>query len=74
MTRGDANPSPDPGWVQEVQVRGTLWYALPWVGWVPQLITGELRAVIVPVLVGALGVYAVWMIVSGLRERSARRP
>lgn len=31
-TRGDANPAADPEPVQAVQIRGRVWYALPWVG------------------------------------------
>lgn len=73
VTKGDANRTADPGFVQEVQVRGTVWYAIPWVGWVSQLVTGDVRAVVVPVIAGGLGVYAVWMIVAGLRERSKGR-
>jgi signal peptidase len=31
-TRGDANPDPDPGPVAAADVRGVLWYSVPWVG------------------------------------------
>lgn len=31
-TRGDANPDPDPGVVAVGDVRGVLWYSVPWVG------------------------------------------
>jgi len=31
-TRGDANPDPDPGPVVAADVRGVLWYSVPWVG------------------------------------------
>ncbi|NUL49318.1 signal peptidase I [Cellulosimicrobium funkei] len=73
VTQGDANTTPDPGFVREVQIRGTVWYAIPWVGWVTQVVTGEVRAIAVPIVAGALGVYAVWMIVAGLRERQRDR-
>ncbi|GGE97791.1 signal peptidase I [Mycetocola zhadangensis] len=71
-TQGDANPSPDAGFVIEDQVVGTVWYAVPWVGWVSQIVTGDIRAVVVPLAAGALGIYAIWMIGSGLRERTKR--
>ncbi|MBZ5733801.1 signal peptidase I [Nocardioides sp. TRM66260-LWL] len=32
VTRGDANPVDDPAPVRAAQVRGTLWFAVPWVG------------------------------------------
>lgn len=32
VTRGDANPDPDPGTVAPADVRGVLWYSVPWVG------------------------------------------
>lgn len=73
VTQGDANPDPDPGPILAVQIRGTLWYALPWVGWVSTLITGEMRAVIVPVIVVLLLGYALWMFVTGVRERRRAR-
>ncbi|WP_413317393.1 signal peptidase I [Agrococcus sp. 1P02AA] len=73
LTKGDANPGPDPGFVREVQVRGTLWYAIPWVGWVTQVVTGEVRAIVIPIAVVALGAYAAWMIATGILERSRER-
>ncbi len=73
VTKGDANPAPDPGFVREVQVRGTVWYSIPLVGWVTQVVTGEVRAVVIPIAVLALSIYAVSMIVAGVRERSRER-
>jgi signal peptidase len=72
VTQGDSNPTPDPGFIREEQVRGTLWYAIPWVGWVTQVVTGQVRAVAVPIVVGALGLYAAWMIGSGIVEGRRR--
>lgn len=34
-TQGDANPSADIDPVRGVQIRGTVWYAIPCVGWAP---------------------------------------
>lgn len=69
ITKGDNNPKPDPNPVQEVQVQGKLWYSIPFVGWVSNAFTGDARAWIIPVVVGALFIYAAWMIFSGLREK-----
>lgn len=72
ITKGDNNPSADPDPVMEVQVRGTVWYSIPYIGWVSQALTGELRALIVPAVVGLLFVYAAWMFISGLRDKKKK--
>lgn len=73
ITQGDANPSPDPEPVQPVQVRGTVWYAIPWLGHVAQWVSGDVRAVVVPVAVVGLFAYAGWMFLGGLRDRARGR-
>jgi signal peptidase len=55
--------------VQEVQVVGTVLYAIPYLGYVNTAVNGDLRALIVPVIVGGLLVYAVWMVVSSFRDK-----
>ncbi len=40
-TRGDANPVPDPGGTVAADLRGRLWYSVPWVGLVSP-VTGVL--------------------------------
>lgn len=72
VTKGDANPTADPDFVREEQVRGVLWYSIPWVGWVTQVVTGEVKAFVVPLVVAALLVYALWMFAGALRERARR--
>lgn len=73
ITQGDANPQPDLQPVQQVQVKGVVWYAIPYLGWVATLLTGDLRAVVVSVLAGALLLYAVWMFGLAARDRLARK-
>lgn len=73
ITKGDANANPDPDPVRAVQVRGTVWYAIPALGHVSVLVTGDVRATIVPAVVVGLVAYAAWMIVSGLRDRRRDR-
>ncbi|MGC3956105.1 MAG: signal peptidase I [Propionicimonas sp.] len=73
ITKGDANAQPDLDPVKPVQIRGTVWYAIPYLGWVANLLTGELRTIVVSVLVGGLLVYAVWMFISAGRDRLARK-
>ena len=64
---------PHPAPVTDVQVVGTVWYAVPWIGWVNNVVNGELRSLIVPVVVGLLLAYAAWMVFSGFRERRRKR-
>lgn len=72
-TQGDANNTPDPEPVAPVQVRGTVWYAIPYLGWANQAIDGETRSWAIPAFATALFVYAAWTFGSGLRERRAAR-
>lgn len=73
ITKGDANNQPDADPVREVQIKGTVWYAIPYLGWVTAFVTGEARAIVVPLAVGALLAYAAWMAFSALRDRGKKR-
>jgi len=74
-TQGDANPSPDPAAVLPVQIRGTLWYAIPYLGYVNTWVNGAYRGWIVGGIVLLLFGYAGWMLISStvgaLRRRRA---
>lgn len=76
VTKGDNNDEPDASLVLPEQVRGTLWYSLPWLGFVNQVVNGDARSWIVPLLAIALLGYAGFMLTSGLvqahRSRHAR--
>jgi signal peptidase len=71
ITKGDNNSLPDPR-VLPVQVKGTLWYAIPYLGWVNNLVSGPNRAVIVPILAGLLFAYAAYTVVASVIERRRR--
>jgi signal peptidase len=73
ITQGDNNADADPNPVQEVQVKGTLWYAIPQLGWVNNAISGESRGLLVPVVSGGLFAYAAYLFVSALISRRKRR-
>lgn len=73
VTRGDANDLPDADPVRPVQIVGKLWYAVPYVGWVNNVINGTARAWIVPMAALALIAYGGVMVAQALRERRARR-
>jgi signal peptidase len=72
VTQGDNNGSPD-GEIRAVQIRGVVWYAVPWIGYINNLVNGDARAVVIPLVAIALFGYAGWMIVSGLLGRRRKR-
>ncbi|UEA58120.1 signal peptidase I [Gordonia otitidis] len=72
-TRGDNNPSDDPAPVRAVQVRGKVWYHVPYVGYLNEIITGREHMVAVYVVVGLLLVYAAYMLLSAALDRRRAR-
>ena len=74
ITKGDANSLPDAKPVKPVQVRGVVWYAVPYIGWVNNVVNGDARSVIVPIVAGGLFLYAGFMAASTVvdRRRKAR--
>lgn len=75
-TKGDANRAPDERPVVPDQIRGKVWYAIPYAGYVNNQITGKQRSVLLMVAVGGLLLYAVYMFASSARDKSPthRRP
>jgi signal peptidase len=73
QTQGDANPVPDPAWVRPVQIRGQEWYAVPYLGYVSNVLTGKERQMGIYLLAALLLGYAIVLLGSGLRERRGSR-
>lgn len=73
VTQGDANPSPDQNPVVPEQVRGKVWYSVPYLGYVNNVITGKQRAMMITIVVGGLLAYAGYMFVGAIRDRSRER-
>ncbi len=73
VTKGDANSIADEKPVQYVQIRGAVWYSVPYIGWINNFVNGDMRSVMIPVIAGALFIYAGYQIVSGRRERKRKR-
>ncbi|RVW00078.1 signal peptidase I [Rhodococcus spongiicola] len=69
VTQGDANPVRDANPVVPEQVRGKVWYSVPYMGHVNTLITGQQRSLMVAVVVGALLIYAGSMFIGAARDR-----
>lgn len=73
ITKGDANSEPDAKPVTAVQVRGAVWYSVPYIGWINNVVNGDMRAVVIPIVAGVLFLYAGWSVVSGQIDRRRRR-
>ncbi|WP_084038476.1 signal peptidase I [Demequina sp. NBRC 110053] len=73
VTKGDANGVPDEEPVMEVQLRGEVWYSVPWIGWVNNVVNGDMRAVIIPIVAGVLFLYAGYQVVSAVVQRRRER-
>ncbi|WOF22621.1 signal peptidase I [Microbacterium betulae] len=69
VTQGDNNAAPDPDPVQAVQIRGTLWYSVPLLGWVNNVLNGSNRTIVVSVVAGALFLYAAGTVIGAVRDR-----
>lgn len=72
-TQGDANDAPDRELVRPVQVKGALWYDVPYLGYVNKYITGKERRLTMIVVVSGLLLYAAYMFTGSLRDR-LRKP
>ncbi|MCR1783097.1 signal peptidase I [Nocardioides carbamazepini] len=72
-TQGDANDAPDPAPVREVQIKGWLWYSVPYLGYVNNALTGRQRQVAVLVVSTGLVGYATFMFVGAVRDRRRGR-
>ncbi len=72
-TKGDNNPKPDPKPILAEQIRGKVWYAVPYIGYLNQMITGKQHIIAVYVVASLLFAYAGWMIIGGFRDRRRER-
>ena len=66
--RGDANNTNDAPILPE-QIRGSLWYSLPLLGFVNSAITGQQRSWLTWLAIGGLLTYSVVMIVGAWRDK-----
>lgn len=74
ITRGDNNGSDDESPVQFEQIRGKVWYSVPYMGYVNNWLNGEQRRITVTVIVIGLAGYALFMFVgAGVDHRKKRR-
>ena len=63
VTKGDNNAVPDANPVTTAQIRGTVWYSVPLLGYVNNTVNGPDAAWVGPSVAVALFVYAGYMVV-----------
>ncbi len=71
-TQGDANDVADAKQVRPVQIKGKLWYSVPYLGYVNNAITGNERRVTMIVVVSGLLLYASYMFAGAFHGRTRR--
>ena len=64
---------PDRAWVRPVQIRGEKWYAVPYLGYVSNLLTGQERRMGIHLAAGLLFAYAIAQLGAGRRDRPDAR-
>ncbi|ANH37491.1 Signal peptidase I W [Nocardioides dokdonensis FR1436] len=72
-TQGDSNESADAASVRGVQVRGEVWYAVPWLGRLNILFSADQHELMTRIAAGGCFAYALGVAVRGWRRRSRPR-
>jgi signal peptidase I len=72
-TQGDANGEPDAAPVTPEQIKGVVWYSLPWIGYANNAIGGGGQSWLVVGIAVVLFAYAGWMFIGGMRRPKRRR-
>ena len=72
-TQGDANSSPDTDLIRPVQIRGEVWYSVPHLGHLSNLLTVDQRETAVYIAAAALLGYAIVQWTGALRGRDRAR-
>ncbi|MDQ1075535.1 MULTISPECIES: signal peptidase I [Microbacterium] len=71
-TKGDNNDAADADPVRPEQVRGVVMYSLPLLGYINAVITPQMQAWMLPIVVIGLFCYAGWMFIGAWRDRRKR--
>ncbi|GAA1480102.1 hypothetical protein GCM10009624_05420 [Gordonia sinesedis] len=72
-TQGDHNNTVDEKPVQPQQIRGELWYSMPYLGYLNKWLSGGQRTLLFWGVFGALLVYAIYMFAGSFVDRSTTR-
>jgi len=68
-TQGDANEDPDPRMVRPVQIKGEVWYSVPYLGYFNNLLNGRDRQLGVYAVASGLAGYALLSFAGAVRDR-----
>ena len=72
--KGDANPSPDLRHIISKQVRGVVWYSIPYVGYIGAVGSADGRSIAARIIGAGLIVYAIVVLILALvRGKSPRK-
>lgn len=74
VLRGDANGADDPKPIQAVQIRGEVWYSVPWVGYLATAVSSDTRTRASQVTAFGLLLWGGVMVGTGARDRRRRPP
>jgi signal peptidase len=72
VLKGDNNAEADPAPVTAVQIRGVVWYSVPEIGIVNQVVNGS-RSWLIPAVAGVLLTYGAVMMTAGFVSSARRR-
>lgn len=72
VLKGDNNAEADPALVTAVQIRGVVWYSVPEIGIVNQVVNGS-RGWLIPVVAAVLLTYGAVMMTAGFVSAARRR-
>lgn len=73
VTRGDNNGADDENPVQVGQIRGEVWYSVPYMGYVNNWLNGEQRTITITVIVIGLFGYAAFMFIGAGVDRRRKK-
>jgi len=72
-TQGDANGAMDKNWVVPDQLKGRLWYGVPYLGYVTSAVSNQQRGLVIGLIALGLGGYAVVQFRGAMQERRRKR-
>lgn len=69
VTKGDANNVADAKPVMPIQIKGKVWYSVPYLGYVNNALTGSQRQIVTYGIASLLALYAAYMFTTSSRDR-----
>ena len=73
ITKGDNNSFADEKPVIPDQIRGRVWYSVPWIGYLNTFVNGNNRGWIIPLIAIGLFIYAGYLLASAIASSAKKR-